>query len=261
MLDRVVPLARSPVTGGPVSLFVRDVGEGPPLVLLHGGWGHGYYPWDLGALAGFRVLAPDRAGYGRSTPLPGDLPRGFHQAMAEETRALLDALGVARAHLWGHSDGAVIALRMALDDPARFPRVVAEATHVWKRKPASRAFFAGGERPDAFPGLKVERMEADHGARWRDVPRAGGRAWLALADEATRADEDLYGGRLAAMRADVLLLHGARDPRTEPGEFEALRKTLPRAEVAWLEQGGHCPHAERAVRDEATRRAVAFLRP
>lgn len=253
----------SPLAGGSTEIHLREHGDpaGPPLLLLHGGWGYAYYPWDVDALARFRVLAPDRTGFGRSArPVGERLPRGFHALAVEESLRLLDALGIERAALWGHSDGAVIALRMALAAPERFPRVVAEAAHFWKRKPGSRAFFAGGRTPEVLGPDAAARLQAEHGDDWRDLLRAAGDAWLALADEARAPDEDLYDGRLAALESDVLLLHGARDPRTEPGEFDALVRALPRAHVALLPEGGHTPHAEKRVRDEAHARAVAFLR-
>lgn len=244
--------------GREVVLRHREAGEGPPLLLLHGGWGMGAYPFP--PAPGFRALLPDRTGYGGSTPLD-EMPERFHAKAAEEMRLYLDALGIGRARLWGHSDGAVIALHLALQEPERFPTVVAEATHLRKAKPASRAFFrTAATEPDAFGARLAAALEADHGARWRDVVRMNGRAWLRLAGEAKSETEDLYDGRLGEVRARVLLLHGARDPRTEPGELEALAAAIPGAEVALLAEGAHAPHSERAASADAARRALAFLR-
>lgn len=270
--SRFVDLAASPLAGGSARIHVREAGpeaappKRPPVVLLHAGWGHGAYPFDAQADAlgreGFRCLAPDRSGHGRSAPPLDGLPRGFHAHAAAETRLLLDALGVERALLWGHSDGAVIAALLALDDPARFPGIVMEAAHLWKRKPASRAFFeAAAREPErlATPRLAAA-LAADHGARWPDVLRAHGRAWLRLAEEAASDQGDFFEGRLGGLRARVLLLHGARDLRTEPGELDALAAQVPGVEMALLAQAGHAPHAERASAADATARAVGFLR-
>src|SRR5687767_8623527 len=97
------------VSDSATSLYVRDVGAGDPLVFLHGGWGYEFYPFDaqiavLGAT--HRIVIPDRTGYGRS-PRIAALPPRFHEAAANETLGVLDELGIARAALWGHSDGAV----------------------------------------------------------------------------------------------------------------------------------------------------------
>ena len=70
---------------------------------------------------------------------------------------------------------------------------------------------------------------------------------------------DLYDGRLPEMRVRTLIVHGGRDPRTEPGELAALRAALPRADVAILEAGAHSPHSERAAADDVTRAVSEFL--
>ena len=107
-------LQSSPLVPGisPVSIHYRDEGTGAPLLFLHGGWGYEMYPFNrqTDALSErHRSLIPDRSGYGRSTRLVGDLPSDFHYLAATETLSLLDSLGIERATLWGHSDGAVIA--------------------------------------------------------------------------------------------------------------------------------------------------------
>jgi pimeloyl-ACP methyl ester carboxylesterase len=229
-------------------------------LLLHGGWGYEAYPWDLPLLARERrVVAPDRTGYGRSERL-AELPPRFHRAMAEETLLVADALGLERFALWGHSDGAVVAAWTALLAPARVDRVVLEALHFRAAKPGSLAFFeTGRDGPEAFGDEIVRALERDHGPAWREVIAAGGRAWLAIiADGLAGRRADLFEGRLGELAAPVLLLHGARDPRTEPGELEDARRALPHAELALLDSG-HAPHASARVGAGATRRALAFL--
>jgi pimeloyl-ACP methyl ester carboxylesterase len=85
-------------------------------------------------------------------------------------------------------------------------------------------------------------------------------AWLRIAEEASTDHEDLYAGRLRDLALPLLFLHGARDPRTEPGELDALRAALsPAAQFAVLDAGGHSPHSERATTDEVTRMAQKFV--
>jgi pimeloyl-ACP methyl ester carboxylesterase len=280
----IVELTESALAPGvsPVRVHVRDAGSGRPVVILHGGWGYEIYPFErqVAALAGdHRIVIPDRTGYGGS----GRIDRqaiDFHQRAAGETLAVIDALGLERPVVWGHSDGAVIALLMGMAAPERLGGVIAEATHFFRSKPASREFF---DTMMADPDLLGERVTSvlarEHGEGWRDVIRAGGVAWNRIADERPASDEDLYGGRLTALRVPVLLVHGARDPRTEPGELEALRAALGRmprsaatggaaggdprvgpAQFVVLPEGGHSPHSERATADEVTRVAAEFLR-
>jgi pimeloyl-ACP methyl ester carboxylesterase len=258
---RTVTLRESPIAPGrPAEIHLREAGSGPPVVLLHGGWGYEAYPFDaaIAALApSHRVIAPDRVGYGRSGRVPA-LPRGFHRLMAEETFALLDALGLREAALWGHSDGAVIAAHMAFLAPERVTAAVLEALHFFALKRASVEFFETGVRdPERFGPAVVEACLRDHGDSWKDVIAAGGWAWLDIIDEGRRGRRDLYAGRLAEVRAPVLLLHGSRDPRTEPGELEAAMAALPRARLA-LVDAGHSPHTGREAA-RAIDLAVRFL--
>jgi len=245
--------------GGPILQHYREAGQGEPLLVLHGGWGYAFYPFDaqIAELGGeLRFLMPDRTGYGGSPPL-AELPPRFHEAAAIEAEAFLDALGIERCAIWGHSDGAVIAAIAALRRPERYRAIVLEALHLDREKPRSRAFFTMMDQdPDGFGPRVTERLAADHGDRWRDVLRMGGRAWLSIA--ATPGD-DFWGGRLRELRVPALVLHGADDPRTEPGELERLRE-VPAASIQLIPGGGHSPHSERGAAAAATAAAAAFLR-
>src|SRR5262245_25701199 len=151
-----VLLDSSPLAPGRsgVRIHYRDVGDGPPIVILHGGWGYDAYPFDrqIAALAPrHRIVIPDRTGYGRSEPIDA-LATGFHQSAAEETLAVIEALQLDRPILWGHSDGAIVALLIGLQAPDRIAGAIVEATHYFRHKPASRPFFeAIVAKPRAVP--------------------------------------------------------------------------------------------------------------
>jgi len=109
-------------------IFVTDTGgDGPPVVLLHGGGpgasGSSNYSRNIDALSRrFRILVPDMPGYGRSSKrVDHDDPFGF---LANTIRGLFDELGIQTAHLVGNSYGGAAALRLALDTPARVGRLV-----------------------------------------------------------------------------------------------------------------------------------------
>jgi len=272
----------------PVRVFYREAGAGRPIVILHGGWGYEIYPFDrqIAALAArHHVVVPDRTGYGGS----GRLVRqdtDFHHRAAAETFAVIDALGLDRPVVWGHSDGAVIALLMGLAHPDRFSGLIVEAAHVFRNKPASREFFDAMMRdPDGLGDRVTGVLAHEHGDTWRELIRANGDAWLRIANDPSAPTTDLYGGRLAAPGVPTLVIHGARDPRTEPGELDALRAALgqthgsaptgtvgaaskseagadPRVgpvQFAVLPEGGHSPHSERATADEVTRLVQRFV--
>jgi pimeloyl-ACP methyl ester carboxylesterase len=249
--------------GRPARIHVREAGAGPALAILHSGWGWEAYPFDeqVRALSGeFHVLAPDRTGYGASPALP-TIPDGYHAGFARECLAVLDARGVGRAAVWGHSDGAVVAAWMAILAPGRIRGAILEATHFFRAKTRSRPFFeTASSRPEDFGPEVAEALRRDHGSpRWREIVAEGARAWLRIIGRGEAEGGDVYDGRLGEVRCPVLLLHGEHDPRTEPGEVEAARAALRDARIAWL-PSGHAPHSSRRSGAEATRVAAEFLR-
>jgi pimeloyl-ACP methyl ester carboxylesterase len=249
----------------PVAIHYREFGSGRPLVILHGGWGYGVYAFDQQIVAfqsEFRILIPDRSGYGHSTRVNGEMPLDFHRRAAEEMFLFLDMLGIERAILWGHSDGAVIAAMMGLASPDRCAGVILEAFHFLRRKPGSRSFF---ERFAAHPedlGEETRKLLAeDHGeSHWPSVLRRNCSAWFRIADNVQRPDEDLYDGRLGELQAPTLFLHGNLDPRTESGEMDRVRQTIPQATMRFIASGRHSPHSEENAGQECNERAAEFLR-
>jgi pimeloyl-ACP methyl ester carboxylesterase len=125
------PVAYLPLTlyGHDVRLAFMDVPpEGPPnghtVVLLHGNNFAGFYlggPIDALRREGFRVIAPDQIGYGRSSkPV---IPYHLHD-MARNTRRLLESLEVKRVMVVGHSMGGMLATRFATQYPDAVERLV-----------------------------------------------------------------------------------------------------------------------------------------
>lgn len=112
---------------GQRAIHVAEAGEGPPLIMLHGGGpgasGMSNFARNVEALAReFRVIVPDLPGYGRSTK--GIDKRDSFGDLAGAMRGLMDAMGLARAHFAGNSLGGAAALRLALESPARIDRLV-----------------------------------------------------------------------------------------------------------------------------------------
>src|SRR5260370_3211959 len=114
---------------GPVELAYLDEGDGEPIVLVHGfasnkevNW---VYPGWVATLrrAGRRAIALDNRGHGASTKLYD--PALYHtDLMADDVRALLDHLGLARADVMGYSMGARITAFFARAHPTRLRRAV-----------------------------------------------------------------------------------------------------------------------------------------
>src|SRR5271166_3313202 len=117
----VEPASSRTIQAAGREIFVTELGEGPPLLMLHGG-GPGAsslsnFSRNIPRLADrFRVIAPDMPGYGRSSKgLDRKDPFG---ELARSMLGLLDALGVEKAHVLGNSLGGACALRIALEAPA-----------------------------------------------------------------------------------------------------------------------------------------------
>ncbi|HJZ68951.1 MAG TPA: alpha/beta hydrolase [Blastocatellia bacterium] len=261
----VVTIDESPLASGigPVAINYRDTVVGTPLVFLHGGWGYQIYPFDrqIEAFADrVRIIIPDRTGYGRSTRID-QLATDFHRRAAEETQRVLEALHIERPILWGHSDGAVIAVMIGLAAPHRVSALILEAFHFYRKKPSSREFFETmSDDPDLLGERVATTLSSDHGEDyWRKLIVINGRAWLRIADETTYPEQDLYDGKLSGLRVPALFIHGSRDPRTEPGEMDAVRDQLPNARIEIIEGGGHSPHSESAVAADSNRIVQSFL--
>ena len=261
-----VSLQSSPLVPGvsPVEISYREEGAGVPLVLLHGGWGYGLNPFNrqLEKLRDeSRVICPDRSGYGGSTRLNSGFSIDFHYRAAAETLGLLDALGIERAFFWGHSDGAVIAAIIGFTVPERVRGLILEAFHYFRMKPGSREFFETlASQPEALGAELCGRFALEFGENnWRELITSHAKVWSDIAFESAEPEDDLYGGRLSQVLAPVLFIHGRLDPRTEPGELDAVTAQLPHAEMRILDAAGHSPHSEAASADLTTRLAREFL--
>ena len=104
-------------------LHYTEVGEGFPLVMLHGnGQDHSYFKRQIEPFsAAFRLILPDTRGHGASPR--GEAPFTIVQ-FAEDLKALLDELQIEKCHLLGFSDGGNVALQFALKYPEYIERLV-----------------------------------------------------------------------------------------------------------------------------------------
>lgn len=134
--------ARLEVAPG-VRVNVLQEGQGPPVVLVHGLPGTAYHWRDVSrglASRGYRVMAYDRVGYGRSDPRPDD--DYTVDANARELVAFLAAAQLEDATIVGWSYGGKTAMTAALLDPSRMGRVVlVDSAGFWAAAPPPSAVF------------------------------------------------------------------------------------------------------------------------
>jgi 2-hydroxymuconate-semialdehyde hydrolase len=229
------------VTGRRV--HVHDVGSGPPVMLLHGsGPGTTAAAWSslAAAFAGtFRVIAPDFAGFGASEPwraFPGDdagRPYG-RAAWTDQILGVADALGLERFAVVGNSMGGAIALSVAAARPDAVTKVVGIGTlgvdmplpagldELWSYTPGrehARGLLELLHADRAY--VTEEAIEARLRATLEPQPRAAFAEMFPPPRERWVRDLALDPEELRAIRAPVLLVHGAQD-RVVPLESSTL---------------------------------------
>jgi len=207
---------------GEIQMYVEIDGEGPDLVLLHGGGGSVEDLADLRSALrpGHRVIAPEQRAHGR-TPNVGELR---YAQMAIDTAALLDGLGVRAADLAGWSDGGIIALTIARDRPDLVSHVVAIGANVDSEgapdpmSPQAMSWFASATSSDLDFAMSDE-SKTKLLAMWHAGP------------EITVAD-------LARVTLPVLLISGDRDLVTLEHTL-AMYHALPDAQLAVIPGADH----------------------
>lgn len=140
-----------PVPG--IRLRFRQAGAGEPVVLLHGFTAslEAVAPIADSLLGDHRVIALDQRGHGRST-VPADT-NAYGREMGEDVVRLLDHLGIARAHLVGHSMGSIVSTYVA----ARHPHRVASVSII------APPFFADSATAEATLRPVVAELESGGG--------------------------------------------------------------------------------------------------
>jgi pimeloyl-ACP methyl ester carboxylesterase len=209
-----------------VALRCMVEGDGEPLALVHG-VGASLDVWDgVAALLRdrYRIVRYDLRGHGQSEKAPG--PYSVED-FAGDLRALLDQLGIERAHVAGHSLGGLVAQSFALDHPGRLRKLalistVAGRTEDERRRVRERlAMVASGIAGDHF------RASLD---RWfTDEFRAANPALLdAYAARNQANDPACYAaayrvlaetdlaGRLPEIAAETLVMTGEHDQGSNP---------------------------------------------
>lgn len=269
------------VSVGARSIFVSEAGQGPVLLMLHGGGpgasGLPNYERNVGALARhFRVIVPDLPGYGRSSKgLSRTDPFGD---LADTMHGLLDALAVPRAHVVGNSLGGACALRMALDHPGRIRRLVlmgpggVDTTRSLPTAGLRRLLdYYAGEGPSLAKLRAFLRQDlVFDGSQVPDSVIE--QRYLASIDPEVIAQPPLQrpkglpnfraldftrDPRLPSLPTPTLVLWGVEDKVNRPSGARSLQRRMQRCDVYLFSRTGHWVQWERA--DEFNAAVVAFL--
>lgn len=230
------------------------LGAGPTVLMLHDAdGGHRTFAPQVEVLAGsgYRAVAWDMPGYGRSAPMD---PYAF-KGLAERCLALVEALQCGPVALVGHGMGAMLALEVAVRQPAQVGRLVlcaggpaldAQARQDWVQ-PRLEALASGQTMAQVAQQL-VPRFIGS-GALPEGVRLADHAMAQVYPGTYRRALEALAGfdrGAAAFMHLHMptLLVSGALDRCTPPGAMQALAQVLTDARHVCLPHVGHWPQLE-----------------
>ena len=251
-----------PVLAG---IAYEEAGEGRPVIALHGiGGGPASFADQLGALPA-RVFAWAMPGY-RDSP-PDELT---FENLSARLAGFMDALGLERAHLMGHSIGGMVAQDFACRHPDRAASLIligttpsfggrdpsfAEAFLAERLAPLDKgmtmAEVAKASAPHICgPGASAEVLEAV-AAPMADTPEATWRAILKCLTTFNRRDD------LGAMTMPACLIAGSEDRNAPARTMEKMAEKMPDAEFHLLEGIGHMHQQEAPA--EVNRIVEAFL--
>ena len=221
--------ARADLNG--VSLWYAVTGEGPPVLLLHGGLANSNY-WgnQVEVLRSHRtVIVVDSRGHGRSER--DRRPFGY-DLMADDVVALLSHLGLPNADVVGWSDGAIIGLDLAIRHPDRVRRLFAFAANTR----TDTAVPTGGRIPAVFAAF-IERAAREYAAL---SPTPGGFGDLAAQLRGMwRSQPNWTAPQLRTIRAPVLVVSGDRDEAIRLAHTRYMAATIPGADLCILRNAGH----------------------
>lgn len=237
---------------GSVEMHVEVVGEGAPVVLLHGlglsGALWGRVRDHFGP--GYQLIVPDLRAAGGTREIERE--ELSLERWADDLVGLLDALGVEHPVLVGHSLGASIALKVALEYPGKVralaligadatlsnlaPRMLASAERIESMGMEKWVAEFWSKNPP-FSSRSLEREPAIL-AEYRDLVLANDPLDYVRQCRAIAVAEDL-SGRLGDVTQPALVLIGAKDDRTLPEHGRALAERLGDARVVELPDVGH----------------------
>jgi 4,5:9,10-diseco-3-hydroxy-5,9,17-trioxoandrosta-1(10),2-diene-4-oate hydrolase len=236
-----------------VELAAIERGAGPAVTLIHGGVFHSGPAWarTIGPLVqdGYRVIAVDRRGYGRSPD--GDADEISVRLQAGDVATTLDLRDVATSHVVGVSYGALVGLELALADPER----VSSLTLI---EPTIFAWLK--DDPDYAPWFRRFRELEDVGASgapheewlvaWLSLIdpdmatglRPGSSAWPLMERALVLPDH----GLLETLAVSTLIVNGGNSEPAMQQVGTLLADRLPSAQHVELAGEGHQLHAQNA---------------
>jgi pimeloyl-ACP methyl ester carboxylesterase len=229
-------------------LYWQDSGgRGEVVVLLHAWTGsYAFWAYQVGPLAaaGYRVITYSQRGHARSGPIDPAAPG----TVTGDLKALLDHLGIARAHLVGTAGGALPALDFGLTWPERTASLVLSSSIMGISDPevlaVGRTMFPRGV-------YAVSHTFSEIGPSYRAGYPEGVAAWEALEHDAWQGGEvrqqvatPITFARMNASSVPILLITGDADLMMPPSRLRHVARNVPRCELVFVAEAGHSLHWE-----------------
>lgn len=235
------------------TIAARDA-DLPTIVMLHEGLGSlalwRDLPERLAEATGCAVVTYSRYGYGRSETLnEARDPSYMHDEGERVLPALLAELRIERPVLFGHSDGASIALLYAAAHPGGARALILEAPHVFVEE-CSVTSIAAAREAFVTTGLRAKL------ARWHDDVDRTFYGWNDIWLDPRFRDWNIEPA-LDAIRCPVLLIQGDADEYGTAAQLDAIARRVPGVETLLVPGAGHSPH--RDAPDAVLARIAAFL--
>jgi pimeloyl-ACP methyl ester carboxylesterase len=229
-------------------------GAAPVVVFLHEGLGSlsmwKDFPRDFCRAHGFTGFVFSRPGYGGSTAKPRDehwAPDFMHRQADEVLPSLFAQANIERPWLFGHSDGASIALLHAARHPAA--GVVAVAPHLF----VEDVSIASIEKArDAYETTDLRARLARHHADPDSAFRGWNDAWLSPAFRRWNIEAEI-----AAIACPVLAVQGEDDEYGTLAQIDAIAARLPKTRLLVIADCGHSPHRDQP--ETLSREAGRFI--
>jgi pimeloyl-ACP methyl ester carboxylesterase len=217
--------------------------KAPTLVFLHDSLGcitlWRNFPEQLAKRTECNYLIYDREGYGRSSACDFlDRKKGYLEAEADKLGRLLEQLDIKNPILFGHSDGASIALLTAAQYPEKIKAVISEAAHVFVEQITLDGVESAHKQ---FQTTNLsKRLEKYHGDKAEAVFNAWTSIWLSDAFLDWNMEE-----ALSKILCPTLVIQGTADAYGSVRQVEAIADLVKGSVEVFMPKGlGHSPHKE-----------------
>lgn len=215
----------------------------PVLVFLHDSWGcvemWGDFPSKIQQLSGLNTLVYDRQGHGQSSQFTiKERDTEYLHREAHDLITLLDKLGIKNAILYGHSDGATIALIAASIFPKRVKGLVLEGVHSFIEVSGRAAVRATREK--AKNTNLLESLQTYHGYKTVELFRLWHKTWLSPA-----FDHWSIVHLLQNIECKVLAFQGVNDEFGTVEQLNILKEKIGnKVSIFEIPNAAHTPHKE-----------------